>query len=89
MKRQIACLEIVISLSTSPAIFESFVNVLAPVALKPVRPYVSVNGVKAEGGSIGGPGRVIVGGMLYVNSGYDASRGFAGNVLLAFSIDGK
>jgi polyvinyl alcohol dehydrogenase (cytochrome) len=53
------------------------------------RPYVTVNGVKAAGGSLGGPGPVVVGGVLYVNSGDVAARGLAGNVLLAFSIDGK
>lgn len=36
-----------------------------------------------------GPGAVVVGGTLYVNSGY-AKFGMApGNVLLAFSADGK
>jgi hypothetical protein len=32
--------------------------------------YHAVNGVKAKGGSIDGPGPVVVGGTLYVNSGY-------------------
>jgi polyvinyl alcohol dehydrogenase (cytochrome) len=51
--------------------------------------YTTVNGVKATGGSIDGPGPVVVGGMLYVNSGYGFLGGMPGNVLLAFSVDGK
>jgi polyvinyl alcohol dehydrogenase (cytochrome) len=51
--------------------------------------YVTVNGVKANGGSIDGPGPVVVDGTLYVNSGYSYLGGVPGNVLLAFSIDGK
>ncbi|MBM3813249.1 MAG: cytochrome C oxidase Cbb3 [Acidimicrobiia bacterium] len=51
--------------------------------------YETVNGVKAKGGSMNAAGPVIVGGMLYVNSGYGVLGGMAGNVLLAFSIDGN
>ena len=51
--------------------------------------YETVNGVKASGGSLDESGAVIVGGMLYVNSGYFFQGSTAGNVLLAFSIDGK
>jgi polyvinyl alcohol dehydrogenase (cytochrome) len=51
--------------------------------------YTTVNGVKANGGSLDGPGPVIVGGMLYVNSGYLFQGGAPGNVLLAFSLDVK
>ncbi len=51
--------------------------------------YSTVNGVVAQGGSLDGPGAVVVGGMLYVNSGYAIFGGVPGNVLLAFSIDGK
>jgi len=51
--------------------------------------YKTVNGVKANGGSIDGSGPVIVGGMLYVNSGYFFQGSASGNVLLAFSVDGK
>jgi polyvinyl alcohol dehydrogenase (cytochrome) len=47
--------------------------------------YKTVNGTTALGGSLDGPGPVIVGGMLYVNSGYGFSGGAPGNVLLAFS----
>jgi polyvinyl alcohol dehydrogenase (cytochrome) len=51
--------------------------------------YTTVNGVEAHGGSMDGPGPVIGGGMLFVNSGYAAGGGMPGNVLLAFSVDGK
>jgi polyvinyl alcohol dehydrogenase (cytochrome) len=53
------------------------------------REYQTVNGVKGNGGAIDGPGPVVVGGMVYVNSGYAAFGGAPGNVLLAFSVDGK
>jgi polyvinyl alcohol dehydrogenase (cytochrome) len=53
------------------------------------REYQTVNGVAGTGGSIDGPGPVVAGGMLYVNSGYAIFGGAPGNVLLAFSIDGK
>ena len=49
--------------------------------------YDTVNGVPASGGSINGPGAVVVGGMVYVNSGYAAFGGRPGNVLLAFGVD--
>ena len=51
--------------------------------------YQAVNGVKAKGGSLDGPGPVVVGGTLYVNSGYGMFGEMPGNVLLAFSVDGK
>jgi polyvinyl alcohol dehydrogenase (cytochrome) len=51
--------------------------------------YETVNGLTALGGSLDGPGPVVVGGMLYVNSGYAFTGGAPGNVLLAFSVDGK
>jgi polyvinyl alcohol dehydrogenase (cytochrome) len=53
------------------------------------RPYETVNGVEARGGSIDGPGPAIGGGMIFFNSGYHTAGGQPGNVLLAFSIDGK
>jgi polyvinyl alcohol dehydrogenase (cytochrome) len=53
------------------------------------RPYETVNGVQATGGSLDGPGPVVAGGMLFVNSGYAFVGGMPGNVLLAFSVDGK
>jgi polyvinyl alcohol dehydrogenase (cytochrome) len=51
--------------------------------------YSTVNGVAAHGGSLDGPGAVVVDGMLYVNSGYGFFGTAPGNALLAFSIDGK
>lgn len=51
--------------------------------------YETVNGVKARGGSLDGPGPVIAGGMVFANSGYAAAGGEPGNVLLGFSVDGK
>ena len=49
--------------------------------------YDTVNGVRGQGGSINGPGPVVVDGMVYVNSGYAAFGGRPGNVLLAFGVD--
>ena len=51
--------------------------------------YRTVNGVAARGGSMDGPGPVVVGGTLYVNSGYGLWGGTPGNVLLAYSVDGR
>jgi len=48
-----------------------------------------VKGVKDNGGSIDGPGPIVVDGTLYVNSGYSYLGSAPGNVLLAFSVDGK
>jgi len=39
--------------------------------------------------SYDGPGPATAGGMLLVNSGYARAGGMPGNVLLAFSVDGK
>jgi polyvinyl alcohol dehydrogenase (cytochrome) len=50
-----------------------------------VREFQTVNGVKARGGSIDGPGAVVVNGMLFVNSGYSRFGGMPGNLLLAFA----
>ncbi len=49
-----------------------------------VREFSAVNGVKANGGALDGPGPVIVNGMVFVNSGYARFGGAPGNVLLAF-----
>jgi polyvinyl alcohol dehydrogenase (cytochrome) len=49
-----------------------------------VRSFDTVNGVRANGGAIDGPGAVVAGGMVFVNSGYARTGGMAGNVLLAF-----
>jgi len=48
--------------------------------------YKTVNSVKANGGTMAAPGPTIVGGMLFVGSGYQFGGGsMPGNVLLAFS----
>jgi polyvinyl alcohol dehydrogenase (cytochrome) len=49
-----------------------------------VRTFETVNGVKGKGGSLDGPGAVVVNGMVLVNSGYSRFGGMVGNVLLAF-----
>ena len=54
-----------------------------------IRDYESVNGLPGKGGAIDGPGPVVVDGMVYTNSGYGYVGEVAGNVLLAFSVDGK
>jgi len=51
--------------------------------------YQTVNGVPGKGGSIDGAGPAIGGGMLFAHSGYVTAGGMPGNVLLAFSVDGK
>jgi len=51
--------------------------------------FKTVNDVPANGGSFDGAGPTIVGGMLYAYSGYGMWGGQPGNVLLAFSVDGK
>lgn len=50
-----------------------------------IRSYETVNGVKGSGGAIDGPGAVVSGGMVFVNSGYMRFGGQPGNVLLAFA----
>jgi polyvinyl alcohol dehydrogenase (cytochrome) len=54
-----------------------------------VREYDTVNGVPARGGSLDGPGPVIGGGMVFVNSGYTVDGGMAGNVILAFAAEDR
>jgi polyvinyl alcohol dehydrogenase (cytochrome) len=51
--------------------------------------YETVNGVPGHGGSLDGPGPAVADGMLFANSGYPTAGGMSGNVLLAFSVDGK
>ena len=51
-----------------------------------MQPFETVNGVKAQGGSLDAAGPVIAGGMVYTNSGYGQWRGKPGNVLLAFGL---
>jgi polyvinyl alcohol dehydrogenase (cytochrome) len=47
--------------------------------------FQTVNGVRAKGGAIDGPGALVIKGMLFVNSGYSRFGGLPGNVLLAFA----
>ena len=51
--------------------------------------YQTVNGVAGKGGSLDAAGPAIAGGIVYANSGYGMWQGMPGNVLLAFSVDGK
>ena len=53
------------------------------------RGFESINGVPAKGASLIGPGPVVAGGMVYVNSGYGGFGGRAGNVLLAFGLEAR
>jgi len=53
------------------------------------REYTTVSGAKAQGGSLDVAGPVIAAGAVYVMSGYGRYGGKAGNVLLAYSVDGK
>src|SRR5690606_31268607 len=54
-----------------------------------VRDFETVNGVPARGGSLDGPGIAIGGGLVLVDSGYPNGGGIPGNVLIAFSVDGR
>ena len=51
------------------------------------RNFETVNGVKAKGGAIDGPGALVIKGMVLVNSGYSRFGGLPGNVLLAFTAE--
>ena len=51
------------------------------------REFDTVNKVPAKGGGMGSAGPTIVGGMLYVGSGYGVIGGNPGNALLAFGIE--
>jgi|JI6StandDraft_1071083.scaffolds.fasta_scaffold00306_11 polyvinyl alcohol dehydrogenase (cytochrome) len=62
------------------------------------KPVTTLNGKKAFGGVMDGAGPTIAGGMVYVHSGYGGRssaaggqdlRGTDGNILMAFSVDGK
>ena len=53
------------------------------------RDFDTVNGVKARGGSIDVGGAAIAHGMVLTTSGYGQWGGMRGNVLLAFSVDGR
>lgn len=54
-----------------------------------VKNYEATNGIKGRGGALDGPAPVLADGMLFVNSGYGMFGQLAGNVLLAFEIDGR
>ena len=49
----------------------------------------TLSGARAHGGSVGQAGPVVQDGMVYVNSGYGIYFHMPGNLLLAFSVDGK
>jgi polyvinyl alcohol dehydrogenase (cytochrome) len=50
------------------------------------KPFETVNKVAAKGGSMGGPGPAVAGGMLFIGSGFPGiQNGMPGNVLLAFT----
>jgi polyvinyl alcohol dehydrogenase (cytochrome) len=49
--------------------------------------FETVNGVKAKGGAMDGPGAAVGNGMIFINSGYVSLIGRPGNVLLAFGVD--
>ena len=49
----------------------------------------TVNGGRAKGGALDGGGPTVVNGVLYTNSGYGRLVGQPGNLLLAFTVDGK
>jgi len=51
------------------------------------REFKTVNNVPAHGGSIDGPGPVVVNGLVLIGSGYPRNGGMPGNVLLAFGAD--
>jgi polyvinyl alcohol dehydrogenase (cytochrome) len=51
--------------------------------------FPTVNGKPARGGSMDAAGPAVVNGMVFVNSGYGQWGGMPGNVLLAFSVDGR
>jgi polyvinyl alcohol dehydrogenase (cytochrome) len=53
------------------------------------RQFPTVNGKPARGGSIDATGAAVAGGLVFINSGYNEFGGMSGNVLLAFSVDGK
>ena len=52
-------------------------------------PQTALGGAKAQGGTIGGGGPVVYDGMVYTTSGYGLYAHMAGNMLAAFSVDGR
>jgi polyvinyl alcohol dehydrogenase (cytochrome) len=53
------------------------------------QPVATVNGGQTKGGAVDGGGPTIANGVLYSNSGYGRIVGQPGNLLLAFTVDGK
>ena len=51
--------------------------------------FQTVNGVAGVGGSLDNGGATVANGMVFVNSGYGRITGQPGNLLLAFSVEGK
>ena len=49
----------------------------------------TVNGLPGKGGAFNGGGPAIANGMVVATSGYAFAGGEGGNILLAFSVDGK
>lgn len=54
-----------------------------------LRDFDTANGIPAKGGSFDGGGPAIGHGLVVTVSGYGFAGGVPGNVLLAFSVDGK
>jgi polyvinyl alcohol dehydrogenase (cytochrome) len=53
------------------------------------RDFQTVNGVPARGGSIDVGGPAVAGGVVLTTAGYRQWQELPGNVLLAFSVDGR
>ena len=49
----------------------------------------TVSSKPAKGGVMDGAGPTIAGGVVYVSSGYQGRSGAPGNLLMAFSVDGR
>ena len=52
-------------------------------------PVATINAGVTKGGTLDGGGPVVVNGVVYTNSGYGRLIGQPGNLLLAFTVDGK
>jgi len=52
-------------------------------------PVKTANGTVAQGGSMSGPGPLVIDGHVVVNSGYGFSYHMPGNALLVYSVDGR
>jgi polyvinyl alcohol dehydrogenase (cytochrome) len=51
--------------------------------------FETANGEIAQGGSMSGPGPLVIDGHVVVNSGYGFSYHMPGNALLVYSVDGR